>query len=372
MNRILLKNAHLWDCGETVDLLIEEDSIQKIASNITDRDAKVVNLNYKTLYPGFFNAHVHLYGLRGPLPDSMLKRFLAGGVTTVRDMGMTYDAPYTQYQDWLSNHRDYVYPTIISASKFICTEKSYGAVHPTGEKIGHIIPPTAEASVQAVDEMADCGANLIKTGNDYGMDINHPLDYLPSEVFNAVIQRAKERGLPSAAHITKAKQFTEAAEMGLTEGAHVPNDLMTDEQVARAVAAGMSFTATMSVFDYAEIQFGEHLMDSVISNTRRLYRAGMPMAVGTDFMREIPDYQVAGIPVHEFHLLHKAGLSVEEIIRAATIESAKICGIDKKTGSIEPGKWADLVAVSSPADETFCVFEDVPFVMHQGHVIVNR
>ena len=53
MNRILLKNAHLWDCGETVDLLIEEDSIQKIASNITDRDAKVVNLNYKTLYPGF-------------------------------------------------------------------------------------------------------------------------------------------------------------------------------------------------------------------------------------------------------------------------------------------------------------------------------
>ena len=93
------------------------------------------------------------------------------------------------------------------------------------------------------------------------------------------------------------------------------------------------------------------------------------MAVGTDFMFENHPYQTAGIPIHELRLLHRAGLTVDEIIRAATIDSAGICGRADVTGSIEAGKQADLVAVSGAIDETFQALENMACVMHRGTII---
>ena len=93
------------------------------------------------------------------------------------------------------------------------------------------------------------------------------------------------------------------------------------------------------------------------------------MAVGTDFMFENPPYQTVGIPVHELRLLRKAGLSLDEIIRAATIDSARVCGVAGETGSIEEGKRADIIAVSAPVDDTFRAFETIPFVMNRGSII---
>lgn len=372
MSCYLLKNAVIWTEQSPTDILIENSHIAKISPNQSDNNAQVIDLCGKTIFPGFFNAHVHLYGLNGPLPDELLRRFVSGGVTTVRDMGMTFDAPYEEYQKWYEGRRDPEYPMIISAGKFICNANTYGAVHPTGATIGHIVEENPEAAREAVDKMVYSGARLIKTGNDYGMDASNPLDYLREDVFKAIIQRARELEVPSSAHITKADKFVEAAKLGLTEAAHVPNNSMTDTQVEEAASTGMAFTATMSVFDFAAVQFGENLMEDVTANVRRLYRAGMPMAVGTDFMRENPPYQTAGIPVHEFRLLAKAGLTIEEIVKAATIDSARLCGVADQTGSIEVGKLADLVAISEPLDETFHAFEAVPFVMHWGALIKNE
>ena len=217
--------------------------------------------------------------------------------------------------------------------------------------------------------MVDTGAALIKTGLDYGMDPAKPLDYLPEEVFRAICSRARERGVPSSAHITKTDNFLRAAQWGLTESAHVTHSPMTDEEVALIAASGMAFTATLSIFDMVSAETGEKIMDDALSNTRRLYRAGVPMAVGTDFMFENHPYQTAGIPIHELRLLHRAGLTVDEIIRAATIDSAGICGRADVTGSIEAGKQADLVAVSGAIDETFQALENMAFVMHRGTII---
>ena len=369
--RCLLKNGILWDTKKMVDILIDDERIVQIVpgQSLGAVDARIIDLTGKTILPGFFNAHVHLYGVRGPLPDELLHRFVLGGVTTVRDMGVTSTITFEEYQKWLTQRTGPEYPSVISAGKFICGTNTYGAVHPSGALIGYVIDETPEQAKLAVDHMVDTGAALIKTGLDYGMDPAKPLDYLPEEVFRAICSRARERGVPSSAHITKTDNFLRAAQWGLTESAHVTQSPMTDEEVALIAASGMAFTATLSIFDMVSAETGEKIMDDALSNTRRLYRAGVPMAVGTDFMFENHPYQTAGIPIHELRLLHRAGLTVDEIIRAATIDSAGICGRADVTGSIEAGKQADLVAVSGAIDETFQALENMAFVMHRGTII---
>lgn len=371
MDRILLKNCSLWDREGITDILVENARIAAIAPNLQADGAQTIDLLGQTILPGFFTAHVHLYGVHGPLSDELIQKFVLGGVTTIRDMGVTAPISFEEYQQWLSQRTGPEYPSVIPAGKFLCGPNTYGAVHPSGALIGYVIDETPEAAIQAVDEMADAGAQLIKTGLDYGMNPADPLDYLSETVFRAICQRAKERGIPSAAHITKTDNFLRAAQWGLSESAHVSHSPMTEEEVTQAASSGMAVTATLSIFDMVSAETGEKIMDDAISNIGRLYRAGMPMAVGTDFMFENPPYQTAGIPVHELRLLHKAGLTVEEIIRASTIDSARICGIAGETGSIEVGKRADLIALSAPIDETFQAFEQVRFVMNRGTIIKN-
>ena len=371
MNTIL-KNCLIWGTAEPVSVWVEDEKIRAVAPELTCEGAEEIDMSGKTVLPGFFNAHVHLYGVHGPLPDELIRRFVSGGVTTVRDMGMTSPRDFREYMDWLAQRSGAEYPMVINSGKFLCGENTYGDIHPSGVQIGYRIDMTPEGAARAVDEMISAGAQTIKTGLDYGMDKEHPLSYLPDDVFAAICRRARERGLPSSAHITKPDNFVKAAGMGLTESAHVPTEELSDEDAAAAAETGMTFTATASIFDMVSAESGEQIMDAVLTNIGKLRRAGMSLAVGTDFMFENPPYQTAGIPVHELRLLSKAGLSVDEIIRCATEESAKHCGIWELTGSIEAGKLANIIAVSGKIDETFSALETVDFVMTRGIIIKNN
>ena len=71
--RCLLKNGILWDTKKMVDILIDDERIVQIVpgQSLGAVDARIIDLTGKTILPGFFNAHVHLYGVRGPLPDEL-------------------------------------------------------------------------------------------------------------------------------------------------------------------------------------------------------------------------------------------------------------------------------------------------------------
>ena len=371
MSQYLLKHCAIWGGSAPVDILVEGDRIKTIAPELTAEGTETIDLTGKTVLPGFFNAHVHLYGVHGPLPDELIRRFVTGGVTTIRDMGMTAPQDFRVYTRWLSERMSLDYPTVLNSGKFLCGENTYGAIHHSGVQIGYRIEETPDGAARAVDEMIDAGAQTIKTGLDYGMDQAHPLRYLPDDVFAAICRRARERGVPSSAHITKPDNFVKAARLGLTECAHVPTELLSDEEIAEVAATGMTFTATASIFDMVSAETSEQIMDAVLSNIGRLYHAGVSLAVGTDFMFENPPYQTVGIPMHELRLLAKAGLTVEEVIRCATIESAEHCGVADETGSLEAGKLADIIAVSGTIDDTFAAMKTMDFVMHCGAVVKN-
>lgn len=371
MEQILLKNARVWSAGRTAaaDVLVEGDSIAAVSPALSAPGAREVDLNGFTLMPGFFNAHVHLYGVRGPLPDELIAGWVKHGVTCVRDMGMTSTAPFSDYLAWAGKHTGTDYPMILNSGKFLCCKHTYGEIHPSGACIGQVMDDDPASAERAVDAMLDAGAGEIKTGYDLGQDPAHPLDYISEPTFRAMCRRAKERGSRTAAHITSAANLAKAVQWGLSEGAHCPIDVMSQEDEKIIASSGASFTATLSIFDFVSSQTGEKIMDNAIENAGRLYRAGVPMAVGTDFMFEAPPYEEAGVPIHEFQLLRRAGLSVDEILTAATEGSARVCGVADRLGTVAPGKLACLAAFRGTVGDSFEALRNIPFVMNRGVIV---
>lgn len=375
MSRILLKNALIWPSKRKADILVEDKKIIKIGKVQDDFGTdEVIEVDEKIVFPGFFNTHVHLYGVEGPLEDDLIRKFVKGGCTTVRDMGMTSPLDYRVYMEWLSKRKTPDFPSIMASGKFLSGKNTYGTTHPSGKIIGYIIEETPDGARKAVDEMVDAGADQIKTGLDYGMDPNHPLDYISEECFRAICERAKERGLPSTAHITKPDNMVKAAKWGLTEAAHTPTEPLSDEDIRTIKESGMYVNTTMSIFDQVSKETGENIMDAVLQNVRKLYRAGVQMSLGTDYMHEAPPEETAGIPIHELQLCIKAGLTPKEAIKLGTEDAAKVCRLSDKKGSIAEGKDADLFISNEVLDETFEAFkpENIKFVMHEGKVIINR
>ena len=117
---------------------------------------------------------------------------------------------------------------------------------------------------------------------------------------------------------------------------------------------------------------GEEQEKIAIDNVARFFRKGGLVAVGTDAMRMETRPAAVAMPVKELQLLYKALGSVQEVIKAATLNAAKVCYLDKELGTIEAGKKANLIAVKDPLDETFAALSHVEFVMNQGKVIRNE
>jgi imidazolonepropionase-like amidohydrolase len=95
----------------------------------------------------------------------------------------------------------------------------------------------------------------------------------------------------------------------------------------------------------------------------KAYPAGVKIAFGTD----------AGVSKHgrnadEFELMVKHGVPAGAAIEAATINAATLLGVDKEVGSLEPGKAADIIAVSGDPTKDVTVLKSVKFVMKGGVV----
>ena len=95
----------------------------------------------------------------------------------------------------------------------------------------------------------------------------------------------------------------------------------------------------------------------------KAYKAGVKIAFGTD----------AGVYAHgknwmEMKYMNEAGMPVMEVIRSATVSAADLIGISDKTGSIEKGKWADIIAVDGDPTQDIRVMGNMKFVMKEGMV----
>ena len=384
---IVIKNAIVCDTNiwqEKKDIKIEDGIIQEVGSNLVGDET--IDLEGYTLMPGFFDAHMHLVSGMEPMDDTSLKEWAMGGVLTVRDMGFGGNQSLEEFLSWIHSLTEPDRAQVVSAGRFITCENGYGHIM-MGKENGIAVKGAEEARA-AVKKLKKLGCSGIKSAADMErMDPNTPV--LSTEEFKALADAARENGMWMGVHIQHTNYIQSLIDAGVPELAHMSLDPISDEMLEEMVKKNMYVTPTLAVIDaprpplppgelppamkemlekMAAIDTHQQERDAV-DNVRRFVRMGGKVALGTDTMRMTENDSVQGIPVHELELMQEAGLSMKQLIEAATINSAHVCGLEDSQGSIEAGKLANLIAIKGELAEDLSVFHHVDFVMHYGKVI---
>jgi len=379
-------------------ILIKADKIDSVGKSLPiPADAKVIDLSNKTVLPGLIDCHTHLAdGAHETDPLSQLKksasqsvlesvpnarRMLESGFTTVRDVGVYRALNDVALRDAI-NRGDIIGPRMYVAGAYLTITGGAGAMTgmapdiklPWDLRYGEANSPWEVREV--VRRLYHDGADQIKllsTGAVLTHGSNpHTLEFTPEEL-QAAVDEAHQFGLKVAAHAHAAEGIKNAIRAGVASVEHAT--LIDDEGIALAKQHGTYLV--MDVYDEECIQaqgkvsnipkdFLEHdaeLGEVHRQNFRKAVHAGVKMAFGTD--AGVCDYGTSGM---QFAFMVKYGMTPMQAIQAATSSAADLLGHSKELGSIKPGKYADIVAVSGDPLSDVHLLENIPFVMKEGKV----
>ncbi|MBQ6622375.1 MAG: amidohydrolase family protein [Mogibacterium sp.] len=374
---IAFKNARLVSYltdgfdGELADLLLEDKKIAKIVPAGTlkaPEDAEVIDLAGKTVLPGMFDLHMHLYfssdnffwvaakSQNDYIFDSIAyaKEFLRQGFTTIRDCGNPYNVGIAL--------RDAVNAGIIDGPR-ICT---CGTILSPYAK-GNDTFPNLYAEVNNADEIlkevrrqnAD-GVDFIKymaTGSVANLTgVPGALITSRAECF-ALQEAAEASGLTTAVHCHGWEGTRYCAEAGINTIEHA--SMIDEESIEIILKKGV--TSIVPTLDpVVQMHRGDdcenmpkiimNKIDEVYDNIPKIVaatRAGVLTGWGTDMSMSF----IVNHPGYEFSCREEAGYTNEEILKQATVNSAKILGVDDRLGTIREGKLADLVVIDGKPDE---------------------
>jgi imidazolonepropionase-like amidohydrolase len=299
-----------------------------------------------TLIPGFIDSHVHV-GFHPP------QESVAGGVTTVRDLGWPPERIFPLVER--SRSADFDGPTILAAGPIVTVPGGYP------EKAGWAPPGTgapieSEEEAEAVVESARrAGASVIKVALDPPAGPT-----LSNELLRAVVEAAHERKLKVTAHIHGLSELRKAVTAGVDELAHMlmSSEEIPDDLIAEMVGRGMTVVPTLSIRSGRD-------RATAIGNLRRFRAAGGRVVYGTDLGNGGPQ---PGIDPLEIQAMQEAGMAVADIVRSATIGAARWIGLEH-VGALRPGWRADIVGVRGDLAEGTDVLSAVDLVIKGGRVI---
>src|SRR5829696_762825 len=306
--------------------------------------AAVVDGTGATLLPGFVDAHVHL----DFYPPAQV---LAGGVTTVRDLGWPRERLAALSAQAAAPGA--ASPRLLAAGQIVTVPGGYptrAAWAPPGTARPVDGPAGAAA---AVAELAEAGAAVIKVALD---DRVGPT--LPAPVLAAVVAAAAERGLGVTAHVGGAAEAAKALTAGVGELAHWPFDPAgLPDPLVDALAEAVVALPTLHIDPSPARRAG----------VRRFLARGGRVLYGTDLGNQGPP---PGVDVAELRLLVEAGLEPAQALAAATSRPAAHLGLGD-TGRVEPGARADLLLVEGDPLADLAALERVRLVTRDGWVAEN-
>lgn len=381
----LIRNVRIIDgTGAPItglrDVLIERGRIERIAASgsLSRTGRRLIDAGGRTVMPGLVDLHAHTYR-----PD-LLPGFVYFGVTTIRDQGSSM-APLVAYAD------------AIASGSLPGPRVAYGGFQfysdwPFDEEQGRGIEPEADADhiKRAVALAQSFGAQHIKTRTFRRWDINARM-----------ITEAHRRGMRATGHCSHLLPLIAA---GMDAKEHIGfcelrgNSYLYDDLIQLFRVAGIGVVPTITYLDFA-VRLNERpaLLDEdaellpfmpardnfdwmiklkaearndwtreaaqAREATLKLSRAGVTIGTGTDIW-QIP------IGVHmELAQLVAAGLTPLQAIHAGTGAAAQILGADKEFGTIEVGKWADLVFLDANPLSDIRNTRRIWNVMHNGQLV---
>ena len=359
----------------------------------------VIDLKTRTVLPGLIDAHVHLAsdrggneGLAAAMTDSVpLKaheaywngmKTLRAGFTTVRNLGddggKVLALKEASRRGWL------MAPRIIDAGESISTTGGHmdGRVgladHLHGAYDTENLCDGPDDCRRAVRRQIGRGADVIKFATTGGVNSGTGLaTRMDEDEARALVETAHAYGRKVAVHAHGAAGIKLAVRAGADSVEH--GTVMDDEILKLMKEKRTFYVPTLSTVNgYLErLAANPNAYPPAIKaqidwrigitgkSLQKAFPAGIRIAYGTD----------AGVSKHgrnadEFELLVKFGMPPAEAIKAATVNAAELLGVDKETGTIEPGKAADIIAVDGDPLADVRVLKAMKFVMARGQVVV--
>ncbi|AWL08356.1 Enamidase [Aquirufa nivalisilvae] len=360
----------------------------------------LINLKNRTVMPGLIDMHVHLRSETNP--NAYLDRFvknpgdqayqalvfgkknLMAGFTTVRDLGGLISISLRN----AINSGLVEGPRIFAAGVAISTTGGHmDGTNGVNQYYTKDLGPE-EGIINGVDDARKAVRQRYKEGSDVikiastGGVLSYAKDGMGAqftvEEVQAIVQTAKDYGFKVAAHAHGAEGIKRAVLGGVSSIEH--GTYMTEEIMELMKKHGTYYVPTViagrSTADSAKIpnyypevvRLKALAIGPMIQSTfGKAYKAGVKIAFGTD----------AGVFGHgknarEFELMHEAGMPALETIQSATVNAADLLGQSDMLGSIEPGKWADIIAVEGNPAEAIQSMSRVKFVMKEGKVYKNE
>ncbi len=360
----------------------------------------LIDLREMTVLPGLTDMHVHMESESNPgaylepftLNDadvsfnslSFAKLTLMAGFTTVRDLGGS--GVNIALRNAI-NKGKVDGPRIFTAGKSLAT--TGGHADPTngfnrklmgdpGPKEGVVNGP--EDAKKAVRQRYKNGADLIKitaTGGVLSVAKSSSNPQFSIEEIKAITETAKDYGFHVAAHAHGDEGMQRAVKGGVKTIEHgtlmseKTMDIMKeyDAYLVPTITAGKEVSEKAKIEGYyPEIIVPKALeIGPQIQNTfSKAYKRGVGIAFGTD----------AGVFPHgengkEFGFMVEAGMPAMAAIQSATITPALILNMERESGQLAPGFFADIIAVKEDPTKNIKTLEDVKFVMKEGTVYKN-
>jgi imidazolonepropionase-like amidohydrolase len=379
-------------------IVIEGDKITKIgpSSEIMAADGdNTIDLPDATVLPGLIDMHTHLTFELSSLSYEGLKistarealhgarnarRTLEAGFTTVRNVGAK-DYADIALRDAI-NDGDVIGPRIVASGPALgitgghCDDNLLPiAFHLQGDGVADGV----EAVQHKVREVIKYGADVIKicaTGGVLSKGDDPNASQYTLEEMKAIVADAHRLGRKVAAHAHGAEGVRWASEAGVDSIEH--GHLMDDAAIATLKKNGTYLVPTLFLGEYM-LEHLEHsdvpeyskqkmrdVAGAMQRNVKKAFDAGVKVAFGTDAA-----VYPHGLNAGEFHVYVKLGMTPLAAIQTATINASDLLGPKYLVGSLEPGKWADVVAVDGDPTKDVTTLEHVKFVMKGGAVYKN-
>jgi imidazolonepropionase-like amidohydrolase len=381
-------------------LLIGDGRVRDVvAAADAPASRETIDLSDRTVLPGLIDCHAHLIGEldagqgyaylvnRTAAEEALTgvtnaRDTLMAGFTTVRDIGTFHAFTDLALRDAIDAGR-LLGPRMMCAGAYVTCPGGGGDI--TGLPADAEIPAELRVGVSSgPDEVRANARKILERGADFikvlatgavltsGTDPGKP--ELTEEEIRAAVEEAEARGTHVAAHAHGAEGAKRAIRAGVRSIEHA--SLIDDETIAMMADRGTYLVADMFDGDWM-IQEGPRLgySDEVLRKTEltneaqrenfaKAVKAGVRIAFGTD----------SGIFPHGMNAKNLAfhvrfGQTPIEAIRSVTIASAELMGWEDRVGSLEPGRYADLIAVDGDPLDDVTVLEEVSFVMKGGDVL---
>ena len=235
----------------------------------------------------------------------------------------------------------------------------------------------AEGGRKAVREQISNGVNWIKVYSDrsYRVQPNGVLDDIPTftmDELRAIVDETHRERHKIASHASALNGVHNSVEAGVDSIEH--GFYIADADLRTMVNKGIYYMPTLLVGEYVaegRAAQGAHVWIDMVSihaaTFKRALNAGVKIAFGTD----AGGFPWTLNPAKEFALEVKYGMTPLQALRSATTTAAELLGMQDKIGSLDPGKFADVVAVPSDPMADITQMEKVNFVM-KGGVVYKR